>query len=372
MPLALHDESLRGLVALCGALVRGDEAAAAAVLRDPGLDWARLDALARTHRLAGWLSLSLGERGLASQLPSAVRAEWKAFYLRQWTKNERLAQELARVAERFEREGLEALFVKGPLAAQRLYGRSDARATSDLDLLLRRPEDTGRADALLASLGYVRRSSLPGSHRVARYFAHQYEYGRGDLVFELHWTLRRHPSLRLEPERVWRRRESVLLDGCPYPAACEEDELLAQIVSLPPDLQGGNLVLRPLLEVWLWLRRLVGRCDWSAFRSRRAEEGTLRMTRVAVGAALALFDPRAELAEVACALGADAGGPRLAQVAGALEGRRASPLSMRRRLGAFALYECAVARSAAWWALSLPVRMSIYRTEARRILGWSG
>lgn len=357
------------LRAVAGALVRGEPEAVRAALPTRSADWERLAALADRHRLSGYLHLGLEDLSHPAA-PPAIRQRLQAFYLRQWARNERLLHELFRLERALAERREEFLFFKGPLLALRLYGRLDARAISDLDLLLRRPERVPAVEAQLAAAGYARSSHLFVSHRLSRRFVHHLEYWKEDLPLELHWTLRRHPSLSLDPEAIWRRREELPLDGHVHPVASPEDELLAQILSAPVDLQIGQLSLRPFLEIYMMLRGMARVPDWRAFLARREREGTLRASVAVLRAVESLFgvDGIPGLAPALRGRGGDRASDHLLA---ALRRPAASRLSPRWKLRAFGLYECSRATSLLWWGVSLPARLLLHPTESRRVLPWS-
>lgn len=362
----MHD--VNGLQALCvlsRALALSDTAALACLLDD--LDWRQLSTLADRHRLSGYLYLKLQESPYRTQVPEEVLKEWKHFYLRQWTKNERLLAEMARLAKHFAQKGEEVLFFKGPLLAFRLYGRVDARAISDLDLLVRRAEDTSRIERQLQEAGYRRTSLLLWSQWLSRYFTHQFEYWKDDLPLELHWVLQQHPSLRLDLEQMWQRRIPLRYEGWEYTVLSTEDELLVQLLSIPVDLQVGKLVLRPFFEIYLMLKALAPSCDWTEFLLRREREHTRRLSINVIACTLALFDKAGELENLSRALARYQGEIHCDPLLLALQ-LPPSRLSLRNKLHAFVLYDSSLLTSIAWWVVSLPARLLVYRSESRHLL----
>ena len=70
--------------------------------------------------------------------------------------NRFLARELR---DAFSARSVDLIFLKGIFLAQRFYGSVDARASNDLDLLVRRP-DSARAEKLLRAAGFQQRSRI--------------------------------------------------------------------------------------------------------------------------------------------------------------------------------------------------------------------
>lgn len=361
----LDVRDLQSLCALSSALARADAAALDRLMGE--LDWRRLSLLAERHRLSGYLYLKLQESPYRTQVPQEVLREWKHFYLRQWTKNERLAAEMTRLVKHFARRGEEVLFFKGPLLAFRLYGRVDARAISDLDLLVRRAEDTPRIERQLQEAGYRRTSLLLGNQWLSRYFTHQFEYWKDDLPLELHWVLQQHPSLRLDLEQIWQRRMFLRYEDQEYAVLSTEDELLVQLLSIPVDLQVGKLVLRPFFEIYLLLKALAADCDWSEFLLRREREHTRRLSLHVIACSLALFDQVGELEDLSRALARYRREIHYDPLLMTLQ-LPPSRLSLRNKLHAFVLYDSSLLTSIAWWVVSLPARLLVYRSESRHLL----
>jgi hypothetical protein len=117
------------------------------------VDWRRLVRLADRHRLSGFLFSRLEEHPLRACLPPSVLSHWRLRLQQQWAKNRKLMRETAKLVDSFEAHGLELIHMKGPLMGQRLYGRPEVRAVSDIDLLARRPSEVPRIERCLAACG---------------------------------------------------------------------------------------------------------------------------------------------------------------------------------------------------------------------------
>src|SRR5581483_7674531 len=184
--------ALHTSLTLVRAIVADTPTSAARALHDPAFDPAEFAGFAEQHRLLGFAYRELARWELSDRLPERELARAKAYYLRQWSKNERLAGELARLWIAATRAGLEVLSLKGPLFSQRYFGDLDARAISDLDFLVRRERDADALERVLLADGYTRESRLLLGRRLSRAFSHHFEYRKGDLVVEVHWVLQRH------------------------------------------------------------------------------------------------------------------------------------------------------------------------------------
>lgn len=325
----------------------------------PALDaaeWDSLKTLADGQRLSGFLFARLQKHPQRHRVPSPVLQHWHAYYMRQWAKNTRLLQEMERVQARWRGE---ILFFKGPLLAQRLYGAVDARAISDLDVLVSWRDDFADADAQLRALGYVRASRVLLTPRVSRWFTYHFEYHRDNLPLELHWHVQSHPSFKIDLRALWARRTSIALEDKNFVTLALQDELLTALLAVPIDIQLNKLTLRALYEMVLLARQLGETFAWDAWFAERARDRTLRVTRTALHAAAALFG-REQLPRALHALLENAPTQNM------LLATFADMSLWQRRRAAFSLYEYPQALSQMWWALSLGARLLAHPGETRK------
>lgn len=130
-----------------------------------------------------------------------------------------LTDELLRLLDALEGDGIEALPFKGPLMASWAYGHAALREFVDLDIVVRLG-DVPRARERLRALGYRRRMEARGPRHEEAYVRTWNEdewVSADDLVYlDLHWRLvpRRLP-FRLETDLLWRCLETNRLAGRP-------------------------------------------------------------------------------------------------------------------------------------------------------------
>lgn len=201
-------------------------------LASAGLDWDYLYRLARRHAVLPLLyrGLEAEARGAAPRaFLDALRGEVRENAARATL----LAGELARVAARFESEGVPALAYKGPALALQAYGEVSLRRFVDLDLVVA-ARDAGRAGELLSSLGYSRPARLTKSHEeflLRRQHAVGYARDGGRMLVELHWEVSPGAFADFKVDgRVWERAASVGLFGRAVRCLSPEDTLLALCV----------------------------------------------------------------------------------------------------------------------------------------------
>jgi hypothetical protein len=369
MSEAPPDSPLRTLVALCGALARRDQTATCEMLLPGRVDWPALRHVADRHRLTGYLSAQLHGTGSRAGIAPDFLYHARHVYLQQWVRNGQLLREMERIARRLEADRLPYMFFKGPLLANRLYDQLGSRAIHDIDLLIPLPDGMARYESAFGALGYRRFSRLLLPLSWSRSWLYQLEYKSDRFTVEPHWALQRHPSLRLDNERMWRER--VLLEmpaGAAVPALADEYTLLANLLSIPADLQNDSLKLRTYFEVYLLWRRFPVTYDWPAFWERRRAERTQRLTRVVLALLRDLFG-QAGLEAPGVLLLPEEERPLVAALGAQLFGT--APSEWRRRQLAFRLFEAPLPVSLLWWSLTLPARALAHPAVTRgRLRRW--
>jgi Uncharacterised nucleotidyltransferase len=172
----------------------------------------------------------------------------------------------------FEAAGIEALLLKGPVLARRLYTEGERRGYWDIDLLVS-PRDLETARDVLSGLGFVRGQEVFGIDDVGgvqhgEVWARQGENRGGPICIDLHWRLSRCDA---PGEAVWEAlaegRGSLRL--CGREVAVPGDAGLALHLSIHA-AQGGVEDTKALadlrrgierwpLEVWVSATRLARR-----------------------------------------------------------------------------------------------------------------
>jgi Uncharacterised nucleotidyltransferase len=355
---------------LLRSLTRGDAEAVRQSLSDAATDTAGFLRFAHRHQLGTYAYWRLHQLGLTGQLSSSIRAAAKAAALHQRLVNDRLALQLRELSELFERTGVNVLFLKGPLFAQRFYGTVDGRGMADIDILIRTP-DVDRVETLLLANGFESALRAPVGRRLSRYFAHHFEYRRNDLPLDVHWALQRHFSFAIDYPRIWQTAARVGFDGRTYLATSDEYELVLQILGVLTDLQVGKLTLRSLVDIYQILRKVGATLEWREFFSWRARERILRPSLFVLAVALDVLECRDEFASLAALLEAKRRSfpPTRLALRAALQSR---PLALGQKLLALRAYEAPLVAAAGWWLVSLPVRLAVYGVTRNPLRPLSG
>jgi hypothetical protein len=322
---------------------------AAALKGAPAVPPADVARFGRAHSVAEILA-SLA----TAPLPEAFREA----RLRQAERSGRLLEALGGILGAFRAAGVEAILLKGLGLGARYYGGLDRRATRDIDLLV--PErDVAAAEHALAGQGFRRASVVPVRSFALR-VTHAFDYVRGNLTVDLHWTLARHPSFRFDLEGLRGRRRTCGIGGLMVDVPSDEDALALAALGAFRDLQRGALRARALVDLY----RIGAACaglDATAFLARRDAEGTRRITANVLALLLHALDAREALPGIAAAVDA-ARADVVVDATSHLRLLLPSRFALGNRLFAIRLYECSALRSFLWWLLSMPVRILAYRS----------
>lgn len=156
--------------------------------RADGVDWQRVAAMARRHRVQGLVAQALRYAGV--RVPPDLAQE--ALRIAQTS----LAQsaESLRIQALFRNAGIAVCFLKGAALAYRLYGSVAARQSIDIDAMVP-VERVPDCWAILASEGYTQRipaaplsgHGLRAFMRASKDSTHHHAAKR--LVLELHWRI---------------------------------------------------------------------------------------------------------------------------------------------------------------------------------------
>ena len=163
------------------------------------VDWHRLVALARHHRVVPLIWRNLEKR------PDVVVPEWVSEDLRDAYRHNalhglRLTAHLVRITGKLSEAGIRAVPLKGICLAARYYRDIASRHAGDIDLLIA-PADLDRAHQLLLALGYLRVANkthvvVPEPFTEEMYFRFHFIFISPDgVVVELHFRLHFNPDI---------------------------------------------------------------------------------------------------------------------------------------------------------------------------------
>lgn len=281
------------------------------------------------------------------------------------TRSAALLEELERLRVAFAVAGLPFLLLKGPYLAERLYGGPLAREYVDLDLMVR-GQDRHRAFSLLHDAGYEARSGTLFSTAATCFFLHGFDFDRRGARVDLHWRLSRHPSFRIDEERLWATRRSGQGPGGRYEVLSDEYEIVFAALSLLRDIERGSGKLKNVIDLLQLLVAVDAGLDWAAFFGRRRSEGTLGPSRNILALCLALGDARDSLPRLAATL--QASDRPVAPMIGS-HPLRFSPLrwSLGNKVWSARVHDSSAVTWLCWWSLSLPFRVAAHAPPGQRL-----
>ena len=164
----------------------------------------------------------------------------------------------------FDSRGVDALVLKGPVVARRLYKEGETRAYWDIDLLVP-PRDLNTAREALAHLGYWKGEAVLGIDDIGvlhgEVWARQGENRGGPICIDLHWRLSR---CEASGDVIWdalaKDRGSIELQGRKVPVLGDDGLALNLAIHAA---QGGPDDTKALAD----LRRGIERLPTDVWRS---------------------------------------------------------------------------------------------------------
>jgi len=303
----------------------------------------------------------LEESGSADLFPEWFVKKLRGAHAWRSAENERLLHRTGELVGLLRDAGVEVIVLKGPLFATRFYGDIGQRSIADIDLLLREPEDLAVAEGALRAHGFGRRSINIFGRRLAKLFAHAFEYERDGVNLDLHWALRRHFSFRLDRERLWRRKQAQRIGDEGVHVLCDEDILSFLIISAFTDIQHGKVKLRAFVDLYFILRHMNGMTNWGSFFAAHREERFFRISLNVVEMLLTLLDCREEFPALAGVLEEHETDLKRGDLRDSMALLAGSDTSYRNRLWGLGLYDAPLWKSICWSVLAVPVKAAVYR-----------
>jgi len=239
------------------------------------LQWDALLELAGEHGVLGIVAARLLEQSYDG-VPAVVRERLQTRLRAQHIFTLSMTAELFRVLEDFERAGIHALLVKGPLISVLAYGDPAVRSYVDLDLIVRSRDILAATQHMMAmgfaakvSEGAIQAGKVPGEYVFRR--------PGTQCVIELHTerTLRYYPRF-MPIEDLYARQVRVPIDGRDVPVLSLEDELISDCI------HGA----KHFWERLIWIADVTAlaarhpELDWSKARQAARDVGAECMLRV--------------------------------------------------------------------------------------------
>ncbi|PEW86996.1 Renal dipeptidase [Bacillus cereus] len=193
------------------------------------IDWDHFLQLTRHHRVYPLIYMRLKSVD-ESLVPKEVIETLYEEYKRNTFQMIQLSAEMDRVSKLFTDNGIQLLFLKGPVIAYEIYGDISLRTSKDLDILVKEM-DFEKVEELLFGLGYKREEVLTIlNERKWRYKDIVYYHPKIGMQIEIHWSTQplsmRAPSFN----ELWEEKRTSSLTGSSI-FFLGEDHLFVYLVS---------------------------------------------------------------------------------------------------------------------------------------------
>lgn len=190
------------------------------VVHAADFDHRHLNSLIIKNHLSPIVAENLRRQKLTDEVFRPVFQDADAFRLQ----SIRLAVSLAQIFSLFQKHGIKAISLKGPLLAQELYGNISLRYCGDLDILVD-PENYIKARTLLLENGFHPEDCVTTEKQLGYLMHNPVDHhtilAKSGVVVELHWK-----SLHLEPasfDELYKRCTAGNLCGTEIPVLCRPD-----------------------------------------------------------------------------------------------------------------------------------------------------
>ena len=232
------------------------------------LNWSRLAALLRKHRLASRFYTIISEH--ENDFPEAFLLELKKARYGLLIYGDGSILQIKRILNALEESGIQVIVLKGWAMIPTLYGGDySQRFCEDIDLLIK-PQDVDSVESLLNSVGFVGSPEVhPGySRRFANaraYFqTNQDAMQPGKFSVGLHWGLTHYPSFqpdKIQIEDLFGNASSLVIEGNEVLQLHTEDDLVYTCAHLALHHRNQETLLQ-YYEIAYRFRRTIELLNW--------------------------------------------------------------------------------------------------------------
>jgi hypothetical protein len=149
----------------------------------------------------------LKQRGRLEETPSFFQNQLKEQYDKDLFQNLFIKNQTEHILRVFEDNGIDVIPLKGVYFAEKFFGHIGARATSDIDLLLKY-YDLEKAIHVIQSLGFtVEEEQIPGHFHCS--FSKPLPFSEVPLVVELHWSLVKNNTSKFDVNDLWEKAKPI-------------------------------------------------------------------------------------------------------------------------------------------------------------------
>lgn len=149
----------------------------------------------------------LKQQGRLTDTPVFFQNELKESFEKALFQNMLIKNQTELILKLFEREGINVIPLKGIFFAGEIFGHFGARATADIDLLIK-PESIEKAINLVKSLGYTNVwEHLPEHFHCS--FYKPLPQSPIPLVVELHWNILKENTSKVDINELWAQAKPI-------------------------------------------------------------------------------------------------------------------------------------------------------------------
>lgn len=149
----------------------------------------------------------LKQQGRLEQTPSFFQERLKDEYNKCLFQNLFIKNQTEQLLKKCEEQRIDVIPLKGVYFAEKYFGHIGARATSDIDLLIR-SSDLEKAIESVKSLGFtVEEEQVPGHFHCS--FSKKLPNSDMPLVVELHWSLVKESTSSFDISDFWKQSKTV-------------------------------------------------------------------------------------------------------------------------------------------------------------------
>ncbi|MCI0454693.1 MAG: nucleotidyltransferase family protein [Candidatus Dadabacteria bacterium] len=313
------------------------------------------------NKISGYIYSALKEPRAIELFPAKLVDLLQSHYINQGRKSMEILLEMEGLLELLTRDGIEAIFLKGPFFAKRYYEEIGQRSIADIDLLVRKEDSLNHADNMLKIEGYQPRSMSILGQYMTTIFTHHYEYRKKGIKLDLHWAFQSHFSYKINYGEIWGQKKSFLHNGKAYNVLSDEYELVFQILSIFMDIQLGTIRLKSFVDVFKIIRRIDSEIDWNGFFTRREKEGLFFISLNILDLVIQILNCQEDFSKLSQVVERNKNNVIYKDAGQKIKLLNSSYLALRNKIWAFQLYNAPFLKCLIWWLISLPFKIAVYR-----------
>jgi hypothetical protein len=226
----------------------------------------------RRHLISGTVLSALPNSHLPAETIAALTDLMRQRGEDQNALHRQLCFAISEIQPALAQEGIRWRLIKGPRLQYDYYGPL-AREYFDLDIVVPKDQFAG-ARRVLARLGWNphKRGLIPLT--LVRPFEHGLGLKRGEVLVDLHWSLRVRPAYRIDEHRVFAPARTLDYAGINVPVLDSEYDLTICLLSIAHGIERNRVVLRDAIDLYTILISVDAIICWETFFQERHREGT--------------------------------------------------------------------------------------------------